>query len=158
PMRLPVYTILQLRRTCGVDTAPLAQAMLIRALPVNNSAPPTMTSTKPKQNTTPLTKREMPNGSAPAVPALTVVEKTAPRAIKAPAKTAKVKSGQNGKRHLLAPTSAARLAISCGSRASMWAGSGIISSLAAKDAHELGLDQAAEDVGPGNHTHEFSAS
>jgi predicted PurR-regulated permease PerM len=78
----------------------------------------TMTRMRPRQNTTPATSLVRPNGRAPGTPAVTVVEKMAPSAIKAPAKTAKVKSGQNGRRHLRAPTSAARVAMSAGSKAS----------------------------------------
>jgi hypothetical protein len=30
--------------------------------------------------------------------------------------------------------------------------------VSAEDGDELGLDHAAEDIGPGNHSHQFSAS
>src|SRR5205809_5123214 len=121
-MRLPVYTIPQFRSTWPVDTVPLAHAMLINALPVNNSAPPTTTKTSPRQNTIPASRRARPKGNTPAVPALTVVEKMAPRAINAPARMARVRSDQKGRQHFRAPTSSARFAISGGSSLSIVTG------------------------------------
>ena len=43
PIRLPQYTMVQLRSISTAETLPLAQAITIRLLPVNNSAPPTST-------------------------------------------------------------------------------------------------------------------
>jgi hypothetical protein len=49
--------MVQLRSIVPVDTLPLAQAMMIRLLPVNSSAPPTRTSAKPSVKTSPPTTR-----------------------------------------------------------------------------------------------------
>src|SRR5262249_29776010 len=57
PTRLPQYTIVQLRSTSRVEIFPLAQAITIRLLPVNNSAPPTRTIARPSENTSPPTTR-----------------------------------------------------------------------------------------------------
>ena len=57
PTKLPQYTMSQLRSTSLVEILPLAQAITIRLLPVNNSAPPTKTIASPRENTNPPTTR-----------------------------------------------------------------------------------------------------
>src|SRR5262249_54768003 len=57
PTKLPQYTMTQFRSTSFVETLPLAQAITIRLLPVNNSAPPTKTIASPSENTSPPTTR-----------------------------------------------------------------------------------------------------
>ena len=49
--------MVQLRSIVRVETVPLAQAITIRLLPVNSSAPPTRTSANPRVNTSPPTTR-----------------------------------------------------------------------------------------------------
>ncbi len=80
-----MYTSTQFRSSARVLILRLTHAITIRLLPVNNSAPPTMTSTRPRQNTSPVNNFVTPNGSVPPVPAATVVAKTAPSAMNDPA-------------------------------------------------------------------------
>ena len=51
--RLPTLTMAQLRNTSRVEIRPSAQAITSKLLPVNSSAPATITSSKPSENTTP---------------------------------------------------------------------------------------------------------
>jgi hypothetical protein len=67
---------------------PAAQAITIKLLPVNSSAPPSTTRIKPSPNTMPAKSRLTPNGMTPSAPAMTVVANIAPSAMKAPASTA----------------------------------------------------------------------
>jgi len=72
PTRLPDQTMAQLRSSLPVLTFFAAQAMTIRLLPVNSSAPATTTRMRPRQKTRPPSRRFTPYGSAPP-PVHTVV-------------------------------------------------------------------------------------
>jgi hypothetical protein len=87
-----------------------AHAMTIRLLPVKSSAPPTTTSTRPRLKTTPASTRMDPEGESPA-PARATVKKTAPSAMKAPARTLRTESAERSKAAFRAPASSARSAI-----------------------------------------------
>ena len=95
-----------------------AQAMASRLLPVNSSAPPTITRIRPSENASPAAIRTKPYGTTPALPAATVVAKAAPSATNAPASTASTNVGNSPATALRAPTSLALAAISDGRRAS----------------------------------------
>jgi hypothetical protein len=92
--------------------------MTIRALPVNSSAPPTTTRMRPSENTIPASSRTIPQGRMPTAPAVTVVAKTAPRAMKAPASTASTNVLTGSMAALRTPICSALAAISAGIRAS----------------------------------------
>jgi hypothetical protein len=66
-----------------VDTRRLAHAMTMRLFPVKSSAPPTTTRTRPTLNATPARTRMAPQGADPT-PAIAVVAKTPPSAMKVP--------------------------------------------------------------------------
>ena len=53
PAKLPTYTRAQFRSNAAVETRRDAQAITIRALPVNNSAPPTITRISPSETPAP---------------------------------------------------------------------------------------------------------
>src|SRR5262249_9529073 len=88
--------------------------------PVNSSAPPTTTSTRPSEKTSPADNRTSPYGIAPEVPAVTVVEKTAPRAMNAPANTPSTNILVGSMLAFLTPISSALTAISAGNNESSW--------------------------------------
>ena len=71
-------------RNLHVRTRLPAHAITIRLLPVKSSAPATMTRIRPSENASPPRRRRTPNGTS-APPAVTVVAKIAPSAMKAPA-------------------------------------------------------------------------
>ena len=130
PTKLPKYTMPQFLSSSPVPTLRLAQAITIRLLPVNSSAPPTTTRIRPKLKTSPIRIRTKPVGqvvltvaSAPVVinePAPTVVAKIAPSAMKAPASTASANIVTFAMCALRTPISSALTAIAGGSRASIW--------------------------------------
>ena len=93
-----------------------AQAITIRVLPVNNSAPPTMTRISPSENTSPANKRPTPYGRPS--PASTVVANRAPKPMNAPASAASTKVASVSALAFRTPTCSARAAICGGRRAS----------------------------------------
>ncbi len=99
---------------------------MIRLLPVKSSAPATTTRIRPRQNTSPPNNFVIPKGSTPAVPAVTVVAKTAPRAINAPARTASKNVLMASMFALFNPTCSALTAIAGGSRASKVGSVGVV--------------------------------
>ena len=60
PTKLPTKTMPQLRNIWAVVTLRAAQAITIRLLPVNSSAPATTTRIRPKQKTRPPRRRFTP--------------------------------------------------------------------------------------------------
>src|SRR5688572_5730106 len=108
----------QFRSNRLVATLPFAQAMTIKLLPVNNSAPPTITRTSPNENVSPITRRLTPYPTVSCIPAPTVVAKTAPREMKAPARTARTNVRTASTPALRTPASSAFSAISAGNNES----------------------------------------
>ena len=97
---------------------PPAQAMTIRLSPVNSSAPPITTRIRPSEKTTPPATRIRPKGADPP-PVIVTVMKIAPKAMKAPARTARVFRDSASFAALAAPIASHRSAISGGISASM---------------------------------------
>jgi hypothetical protein len=101
-----------LRSTCAEVILPSAQAIARRLLPVNSSAPATITSTSPSENTRP------PPICAAAKPsvasALTITNNIIPRPMKAPASVPSIKSGSVAMRAFATPTVSMRRATSLG--------------------------------------------
>ncbi|MNG02337.1 hypothetical protein D3C84_853630 [compost metagenome] len=90
----------------------LAQAMASRLLPVNSSAPPITTSTRPRQKPRPPSRRVTPKPSS--LPVTTTVNNNAPKEMNAPASTASTSRVRLSARALATPISATRRAICCG--------------------------------------------
>src|SRR5688572_8445919 len=89
----------------------------MRLLPVKSSAPATTTRIRPSENATPPSRRSTPNGTSDP-PAVTVVAKMAPRAMKAPARTESASVSAVDISALPTPTCSAFRAISRGGSAS----------------------------------------
>src|SRR5262245_30634537 len=117
PTKLPRYTSTHERTRPPVPSRPLAHAMTSRLLPVNSSAPPTTTSTRPRLKTTPARTQAGPAGDI-VVPVRATVANTPPSAMKAPASTASARVRGASMVALRTPTSSARRAISAGRSAS----------------------------------------
>ena len=84
---------------------------------MKSSAPATTTRIRPSENATPPRRRTTPNGTS-ALPAVTVVAKIAPSAMKAPARTDRANVLAVDMPHLTTPTCSAFRAISTGGSAS----------------------------------------
>jgi len=112
PARLPKYAKSQLRRRLARLTRPSTQAMTIRQLPVNSSAPATTTRISPVEKIKPPSSRAGPK-PRPA-PAMAAVKPAAPRAMKAPARNDRVAKGTAANAALLTPASSMRFATSTG--------------------------------------------
>src|SRR5262245_40216675 len=89
----------------------------MRLLPVKSSAPATTTSTRPSEKAIPASRRTTPKGRSPP-PAATVVEKTAPSAMNAPASTPSVSVVRAESPAFASPTASALRATSGGGSAS----------------------------------------
>src|SRR5512139_3037779 len=113
-------------------TLRLAHAMMIRLLPVNNSAPPTTTRINPRLNAKPANSRAKPVGQIVVrvvgvsgvveakLPELSVVAKIAPSEINAPASTASANMFTHFRLALRTPSCSALAAMSAGNNASIW--------------------------------------
>jgi hypothetical protein len=88
------------------------QAMTTRLLPVNSSAPPTTTSTSPRENANPASIRPGPNPKE--LPVRASVENMAPNAMNAPASTPSARVGTAGRVAFLTPI--------CSTSSATWAG------------------------------------
>jgi hypothetical protein len=92
----------------------------MRLSPVNSSAPPITTRISPSANTVPPSKRVTPKGRASPLPVVIVtVIKIAPKAMKAPARTASAKSVMVSRPAFCTPTLSANTAMSCGIKGSI---------------------------------------
>ena len=112
PAKLAAQTSTQLRSSCAELILPSAHAMASRLLPVNSSAPATITSSSPSEKTSP------PPICAAAKPrvasALTITNNIVPRPMNAPASVPSIKSGSVAMRALATPTVSMRSATSLG--------------------------------------------
>jgi hypothetical protein len=112
PTALATHTSAQWRSSSPLRTCPPAQAMAIRLLPVNSSAPATDTSSRPSENASPPISRCAAKPSEASL--ATSVNIIAPRPMKAPASTPSSASVRGGRRALRTPTSLTRCAICAG--------------------------------------------
>ncbi len=120
PTKLPTYTMPQLRSRAARRTSPLTKAIMIKLLPVNNSAPATTTAMSPRQKVMPPKSLMKPKPiPAPVKPVVVTVKKIAPLAIKAPANIARTNMVHPSRFALSTPTFSIRRAISGGGKASM---------------------------------------
>ena len=95
--------------------------MTIRLFEVNNSAPPTMARTSARENARPPRSAAKPCGASLA-PTVAAIANSAPKALKAPARTDSVMRERKGMRAFSAPLYSAFRAIWSGRRASIPAG------------------------------------
>jgi hypothetical protein len=102
----------QLRNCNRVEMRRPTQAMTRRLLPVNNSAPATITRISPREKATPPKSRALAKPRAGSL--TTSVKNIAPRPMNPPANTASAAIEGNGNCALVTPTSSTGSAISRG--------------------------------------------
>ena len=115
-----------------------ANAITIRVLPVNSSAPLTTTRIRPRLNTSPPSSLEIPGASVASD--VTTCEKFAPSAMNAPASTPSGTSLRRGSAAFITPTCSALAAMSAGRSASN-VGAGVSLLMAPACADDSASDQ-----------------